>query len=134
MHAIIFIRVSKRTQDYQRQVDDLTTIAEKRGWNVSGTITEKITGAKDNEERDGIEELLQRCESGQVQRVLITEVSRLGRRPSQTHQILELLTARKISIYISQYNIETLLPNGKLNPFASMTYYPRQTGKTEYTI
>lgn len=122
MQAIIFIRVSKRTQDYQRQIDDLTAVAEKRGWSISGIIAEKITGAKDNEERDGIEELLHRCEVGQVQRVLITEVSRLGRRPSQTHQILELLTARKISIYISQYNIDTLLPNGKLNPAASMIF------------
>lgn len=120
--AAIFIRVSKRTQDYERQVNDLSAIAEKRGWGIVAIIAEKITGVKDNTERDGIEELLQLCESGKVQKVLITEVSRLGRRPSQTHQVLELLVKRKISIYIAQYNIETLLPNGKLNPAASMIF------------
>ena len=120
--AAIFIRVSKRTQDYERQVNDLSAIAEKRGWQIVAIIAEKITGVKDNTERDGIEELFQLCESGKVQKVLITEVSRLGRRPSQTHQVLELLVKRKISIYISQYNIETLLPNGKLNPAASMIF------------
>lgn len=118
----IFIRVSKRTQDYERQVNDLSAVASKQGWRIAAVIAEKITGAKDNTERDGIAELLQLCEAGKVQKVLITEVARLGRRPSQTHQVLELLVKRKISIYIAQYNIETLLPNGKLNPAASMIF------------
>lgn len=85
-------------------------------------IAEKITGVKDNKERDGIEELIKLCENQPIQKVLITEVSRLGRRPSQTHQMLEFLTQKRISIFISQYNIETLLPNGKLNPAASMIF------------
>lgn len=122
MQAAIFTRVSKRTQEYQRQISDLTTIAQKQGWEVVAVIAEKITGVKDNEERDGIEELIKLCESQPIQKVLITEVSRLGRRPSQTHQTLEYLTQKRISIYISQYNIETLLPNGKLNPAASMIF------------
>jgi DNA invertase Pin-like site-specific DNA recombinase len=122
MQAAIFTRVSKSTQEYQRQISDLTAIAQKQGWEVVAIIAEKITGVKDNEERDGIEELIKLCESHPIQKVLITEVSRLGRRPSQTHQMLEYLTQKRISIYISQYNIETLLPNGKLNPAASMIF------------
>lgn len=114
--------MSKRSQEYQRQIADLTAVAEKREWQIDKIITEKITGVKDNDERDSIDQLLQLCDTKQIQKVLITEVSRLGRRPSQTHQILEYLTERKISIYISQYNIETLLPNGKLNPAASMIF------------
>lgn len=122
MQAVIFTRVSKRTQEYQRQISDLTAIAQKQGWEIVSIIAEKITGVKDNKERDGIEELIKLCESQPIQKVLITEVSRLGRRPSQTHQMLEYLTQKRISIFISQYNIETLLPNGKLNPAASMIF------------
>lgn len=120
--AAILIRVSKRTQDYERQVNDLSAIGEKRGWRIVAIIAEKITGVKGNTERDGIAELLQLCDTGKIHKVLITEVSRLGRRPSQTHQVLEELVKRKISIYISQYNIETLLPDGKLNPAASIIF------------
>ncbi|KAA6438044.1 DNA resolvase [Dyadobacter flavalbus] len=120
--AVIFTRVSKNVQNYQRQIDDLTTYATKQGWTVIGVIAEKISGSKSNEDRDGIAQLLESARLGKFKKVLVSEVSRLGRRPSQTHQVLEQLTSLKISLYIHQFNIETLLPNGKLNPAASMIF------------
>lgn len=120
--AVIFTRVSKNIQNYQRQIDDLTTQAIKLGWMIAGVITEKISGSKNNDQREGISNLMEVARLGQVDKVLVSEVSRLGRRPSQTHQVLEELTALKISIYIHQFNVETLLPNGKLNPAASMIF------------
>lgn len=120
--AVIFTRVSKRTQEYDRQIADLNRYAGRMNWQVQQVIAEKITGVRSNDEREGIEQLLQLCAGGQIKKVLITEVSRLGRRPSQTHQILETLTTQGVSIYIGQYNIETLLPNNKLNPAASMIF------------
>jgi DNA invertase Pin-like site-specific DNA recombinase len=121
-HAVIFTRVSKNVQNYQRQIDDLTAYAVKQGWTVTGVIAEKISGSKSNEDRDGIAQLLESARLGKFKKVLVSEVSRLGRRPSQTHQVLEQLTSLKISLYIHQFNIETLLPNGKLNPAASMIF------------
>jgi DNA invertase Pin-like site-specific DNA recombinase len=120
--AIIFTRVSKNVQNYQRQIDDLTAYAVKQGWVVSGVISEKISGSKSNEDRGAIAQLLESARLGKFKKVLVSEVSRLGRRPSQTHQVLEQLTNLKISLYIHQFNIETLLPNGKLNPAASMIF------------
>ncbi len=120
--AIIFTRVSKNVQNYQRQIDDLTAYAVKQGWVVTGVISEKISGSKSNEDRGAIAQLLESARLGKFKKVLVSEVSRLGRRPSQTHQVLEQLTNLKISLYIHQFNIETLLPNGKLNPAASMIF------------
>ncbi|WP_165940198.1 recombinase family protein [Dyadobacter psychrotolerans] len=120
--AIIFTRVSKNVQNYQRQIDDLTAYAIKQGWTVTGVISEKISGSKSNEDRGGITQLMEAARLGKLKKVLVSEVSRLGRRPSQTHQVLEQLTSLKISLYIHQFNIETLLPNGKLNPAASMIF------------
>ena len=122
VHAVIFTRVSRRRQEYERQISDLQRHADRMGWQVIDIIAEKITGVRDNDEAVGIGQLLSLCASGTVQKVLITEVSRLGRRPSQTHQVLETLTAQRVSIYVGQYNIETLLPTGKLNPAASMIF------------
>ena len=122
IHAVIFTRVSRRWQEYERQISNLQRHADRMGWQVIDIIAEKITGVRDNADRAGIGQLLSLCASGMVQKVLITEVSRLGRRPSQTHQILETLTVQRVSIYVGQYNIETLLPTDKLNPAASMIF------------
>ena len=120
--VVIFTRVSRSVQNYQRQIDDLTAYAAGQGWTVTGVIAEKISGSKSNEDRGGIAQLLEVARLGKVKKVLVSEVSRLGRRPSQTHQVLEELTRLKISLYIHQFNTETLLPSGKLNPAASMIF------------
>ena len=85
LQAVIFTRVSKNVQNYQRQIDDLTVYATKQGWTVIGVIAEKISGSRSNEDRDGIAQLLESASLGKFKKVLVSEVSRLGRRPSQTH-------------------------------------------------
>jgi len=80
-HAIIFTRVSKNVQNYQRQIDDLTAYATKQGWTVVGVISEIISGSKSNEDRDGVAQLLDAARLGKLKKVLVSEVSHLGRRP-----------------------------------------------------
>ena len=47
---------------------------------IVAEITEKISGVKDNQERDGgVQELLRLAQKGIIQKVLVQEVSRLGR-------------------------------------------------------
>ena len=46
--AVIFVRVSKKEQDYQRQVEDLRTVAQSQAVQVVAEIAEKISGAKRN--------------------------------------------------------------------------------------
>jgi predicted site-specific integrase-resolvase len=77
--AIIFTRVSKNVQNYQRQIDDLTAYAVKQGWVVTGVISEKISGSKSNEDRGAIAQLLESARLGKFKKVLVSEVSRLGR-------------------------------------------------------
>ena len=120
---VIFARVSKTEQDWQRQVSDLSPVAEARGWGAPQLITEKGSASKRrNAARPEVQQLRALVASGQVSRVLLTEVSRLGRLPSQVHELLEELTAAGVSIYIHRYAIETLLPSGKLNPMAAMLF------------
>ena len=52
--------------------------------------------------------------------VLIYECSRLSRRAVDFLQVIETLTARKISVYIHQNGLETLLANGQPNPIAQL--------------
>lgn len=120
---VIFARVSKLSQDWQRQVSDLEPVAEGRGWGTPYILTEKGSASKRrNSQRPEVQQLRELVAAGKVSHVLITEVSRLSRLPSQAHLLLEELTAAGVSIYLHRYNMETLLPNGKLNPVASMLF------------
>ena len=44
-----------------------------------------------------------------------TELSRLGRNPLQVLEVIEMLNARRVSLYIQNYSIETLTEEGKIN-------------------
>lgn len=120
---VIFARVSKLTQDWQRQVSDLEPVCESRGWGTPYIISEKGSASKRrNSQRPEVQQLRELVAAGKVSHVLITEVSRLSRLPSQAHLLLEELTAAGVSIYLHRYNMETLLPTGKLNPIAAMLF------------
>ena len=98
--AVIFVRVSKKEQDYQRQVEDLRAVAQSQAVQVVAEISEKISGAKKNQDREGIQQLLELSRRGAIQKVLVSEVSRLGRSTVEVLQIVEELTQLGISIYV----------------------------------
>lgn len=119
--AVIFVRVSKKEQDYQRQVEDLRAVAQSQAVQVVAEIAEKISGARRNQEREGIQQLLALSRRGAIQKVLVSEVSRLGRSTVEVLQIVEELTQLGISIYVQNFGIETL-KNGKRNPVAQFMF------------
>lgn len=51
--AVIFVRVSKKEQDYQRQVEDLRAVAQSRAVQVVAEIAGKMSGARRNQDRAG---------------------------------------------------------------------------------
>ena len=55
-----------------------------------------------------------------MDKVLVYECSRLSRRAIDFLTVIENLTAKKISVYILQNGLETLLPNGQPNPIAQL--------------
>lgn len=119
--AVIFVRVSKKEQDYQRQVEDLRAVAQSQAVQVVAEISEKISGAKRNQDREGIQQLLELSRQGAIQKVLVSEVSRLGRSTVEVLQIVEELTQLGISIYVQNFGLETL-KNGKRNPVAQFMF------------
>lgn len=118
--AIIYARVSTQGQDYDRQLAELRQYADRIGYDVVKTFSEKISGAKKVEERQAMTELLNYIEVNKVDKVLIYECSRLSRRAVDFLSIIEILNEKKISLYIHQNGLETLLPNGEINPIATL--------------
>lgn len=118
--AIIYARVSTQGQDYDRQLAELKLYADRMGYEIAKTFSEKISGAKKVEERKAMTELLHYVEVNKVDKVLIYECSRLSRRAVDFLSIIEIFNERKISLYIHQNGLETLLPSGEINPIATL--------------
>ena len=55
----LLCRVSTQAQDYEYQINLLSDIAKSRNWEVVKIFANKISGAKKNEERSEIMELIE---------------------------------------------------------------------------
>ena len=118
--VVILARVSTDKQDYERQVNELTDYCRKMDWEVEKVFTNKVSGAKKNEEREEIQELISYVNSNQIRRVVCLEISRMGRNTLEALKIIQILNEHKVSLYVKNYNLETLDSEGKVNPVASL--------------
>lgn len=118
--VVIYARVSTKVQEYDRQLDELRQYADRMGYEVVREFSEKVSGAKKIEERAALSELLEYVDTHHVDKVLVFECSRLSRRAVDFLQVIDYLTSKKISVYIHQNGLETLLPDGTPNPIAQL--------------
>ena len=116
--VVIFARVSTAIQEYDRQINELSALALSNGWSVEGVFAEKISGAKKNVERVELMKMVEFVETNNIDKVLVTELSRLGRNTLQVLEVIELLNGKGISLYIQNYGIETLTKDGEINPMS----------------
>ena len=120
--VVIYARVSTSIQDYTRQITELRNYAWKQKYQIVKEFSEKISGGKKIEERAAIKELLDFVKSNKVEKVLVYECSRLSRRQLDFLSIIEQLTEARVSLYILQNGLETLLPDGRPNPIANLCF------------
>ncbi len=108
--AVIYSRVSSEgnRQDTERQTNELIEYANKMGYELVGVYEEKVSGFKKNEDRPIFSKMLDEIEKGTIDKVLVWELSRIGRSVIQSLQNIQLLTDKKVSIYIKNFNLETL--------------------------
>lgn len=118
--VVILGRVSTDKQDYQRQIVELQEYCNKVGWEVVGVFANKVSGAKTIEERSELQDILQFIKENEIDRVVCLEVSRLGRNTLESLKVIQMLNENQVSLFIKNYNIETLNEDGKVNPVASL--------------
>ena len=118
--AVIYARVSTKSQDYDRQLNDLREYAKRMGYEIVKEFGEKISGAKKVIEREAMTELLSYVETKHIDKVLVYECSRLSRRVADFVNIVDRLNELHTSLYIHQNGLETLQADGKPNPIAQL--------------
>ena len=116
----LLCRVSTQAQDYDYQVNLLTDVARSRRWEVVKVFANKISGARKNEDRAEVRELLEFVKVNKVDKVLCTEISRLGRSTLEALKIIEILNNHKICLFLANYGLETLDKEGNVNPTCHM--------------
>lgn len=120
--AALLVRISTADQSYDRQISQLSEFAESNNLTVVETIAETISGAKKNEDRKGIQRLLKLAESGMIDKLLVHDVTRLGRVTSSVLATLEALHHHRVSVVVMNYNLETLNKDGSVNPMAQFLF------------
>ena len=118
--AVIYARVSSEgnRQNTDRQVVDLKAYASLAGLEVVRVFTEKASGARDD--RPVLDECLDWCCEGNADILLLSEISRLGRSVKIIVDAVDRLTKAGVSIHFQDINVDTLLPTGEENGYATM--------------
>lgn len=118
--VVILARVSTDKQEYQRQITELTEFCTATNWSVEKVFCNKVSGAKSIEERAEIQELIEYVKCNAIDKVVCLEISRLGRNTLEALKIIQLLNDHGVSLFVKNYNLETLNSDGKVNPVASL--------------
>ena len=116
----ILVRVSTHRQETERQVAELTAYADGKGYEVIEICEETVSGRAGEADRTGLKRAEELARTGAVKKILVHEVSRLGRRNSVVHKFVETLEDYDVSLYWHAQGLETILTNGKRNPAAAI--------------
>ena len=116
----ILARVSTQGQDYERQVVELTDYCQRMNWEVVTLFVNKVSGATRNADREEISELVEYVKEHSLNRVVCLSIDRLGRNTLEALKVINYLNENGVSLHIKNYNLNTLNPDGKVNPVASL--------------
>ena len=117
--AAIYARVSTvDKQDFQRQINDLTELIKSQGYKETQiqVFSESISGYTKKDNRPKLKELINLVENNPKDYIIYTtEISRIGRNPTETRRIIDQLTDLGVPVYIKSLNQSTIDSNGKRN-------------------
>ena len=118
----LYVRVSSTngTQDYQRQINDLTAYVNQNNYEIVKIFAEKISGVKKNTERPALMDMIEFVKQSAIDKVLCLECSRIGRSLLDCLAIIQTLTEHKVSLLIVNNQLETLDEKGNINPITQL--------------
>ena len=110
IQAVIYSRVSSDSerQDTERQTNELKDYAHRMSYKIINVYEEKVSGFKKNEQRPVFTKMLEDIKTNNIDKVLVWELSRIGRSVLQSLQNIQTLHDMKVGIYIKNFNLETL--------------------------
>ncbi len=118
--SVIYARVSSvgDRQSTDRQVIDLKEYAEYAKLDVKEVFEEHISGAKRNDEREGLKNAISYCKANRIHTLLVSELSRVGRNAFEVLATVKDLVDNGINLYMQKEQLNLLDADGKPTMFA----------------
>ena len=103
----LYMRVSSSSQTTDNQEMELLQLCERRGFNIVETYKKTISGNKKNEDRKELSRMLEDMKKRKWTKIVIYDLTRLGRSVSEVVKTLSLLDEYKISLFSWKQNLDT---------------------------
>ena len=118
--AVIYARVSSvgDRQNTERQIIDLRDYADYAKLDVREIFEEHISGAKKNDEREGLTNAIAYCKANKIHTLLVSELSRVGRNAFEVLATVKDLVDNGINLYMQKEQLNLLDAEGKPTMFA----------------
>lgn len=104
-----YIRVSTDKQDYQNQKYEILSYCDREKWRIDQWVELEMSSRRSAKDRR-LDELLN-LEAGD--RLIVSELSRLGRSTGEVIQLIKDLTERKIELVAIKQNLRIDARNGQ---------------------
>lgn len=89
-------------------------IQKNKDWVMAGIFAdEAVTGTK-VDKREGFQEMIRKCQDGEIDMILTKSISRFSRNTSDTIKYVRMLRDKNIAIFFEKENINTLDMNGEM--------------------
>ena len=120
--AVIYSRVSSTgdRQDTSRQIRDLEILAKQQNLIIEKTYEEHISGAKKTQDRPVLKECLNYCFTNDIDILLISELSRLGRNVDDVLANVRLCKEKHLNVYFQKEQLSIFNSDGKEHPFLTI--------------
>jgi DNA invertase Pin-like site-specific DNA recombinase len=119
--AVIYVRVSTKEQNSDRQILDLKKYSNELGLEIVKIFSDSISGYKKGfDDRENFNLMIDYINQNKINHVLVSELSRISRQYIQTVIFIEDCSKKKINIHIHKEKLSTLNEDGTVNYLAQM--------------
>ena len=111
--AVLYGRVSTshHGQTVENQFIILRDLCKHHGWTIVEELSDEISGSKGREARTGFDSLMKGITRGSWDVVCCWSIDRLGRSITHLVELMNLLNASKVDLYVHQQAVNTATPS-----------------------
>ncbi len=106
-NVCLYLRVSSAGQTTDNQEIELVELCKRRNFNIVEVYKETISGTKKNEDRKELTRMLGEMKQRRWTKIVIYDLTRLGRSVSEVVKTLSMLDDYNISLFSMRQNLDT---------------------------
>jgi DNA invertase Pin-like site-specific DNA recombinase len=113
--VVLYVRVSTDKQSVENQINELTSVAHRNGWEIVDTYSDAgISGAFGRDKRPAFDGLLKDANRKKFDGIMVWSIDRIGRSLQDLISFLDDVQSKDIDLYIHQQGLDSSTPTGRL--------------------